>query len=112
LENHIPPTLHFPESQQKDPIAYPHPAVLFRPTASGSENSSSELSLVFIDLLDESEPHPPRSGFRAPLLLNGRERIRVRAIHQMNYFDDEVCLPGMSVRARVFRACPHGVPVS
>jgi len=71
LENHIPPTSHLPESQQKDPIAFPHPAVLFRPNASGSENSSSELSLVFIDLLNESEPLPPRFGFERRFFLMG-----------------------------------------
>jgi hypothetical protein len=29
------------------------------------------------------------------IFYDGRERIRVCEIHQMNYFDDDVCLPGM-----------------
>jgi hypothetical protein len=48
-----------------------------------------------LDLPNENEQLPALVPFRAAHLHNGRERIRVREIHQMNYFDDEVCLRRM-----------------
>jgi hypothetical protein len=33
--------------------------------------------------------------YRASNLHDGRERIRINVIHQMNYFDDAVCLQGI-----------------
>jgi hypothetical protein len=51
-----------------------------------------------LDLLNENEqlPHALAVSERR-IFHNGRERIRVREIHQMNYFDDHVCLPRMSI---------------
>ncbi|MGB7897156.1 MAG: hypothetical protein WCF89_06840, partial [Candidatus Sulfotelmatobacter sp.] len=43
--------------------------------------------------------------FRASFLHDGRERIRIREIHQMNCFDNGVCVPGMQGEDRF----PQGV---
>src|SRR5208283_1088548 len=98
FEKHIPPTSDWPESQPKDPVTCHIP-----PLSSNllnvfeARHGSERTSLVFLDLLNESGQFPARSClFRAPHVHNGREPIRVREIHQMNCFDDDVCLPRMS----------------
>jgi hypothetical protein len=86
-----------PESQQ-GPVAYQHP------TASSNLLPAFQAGIVFERVFQlfgsvELERTIPARSCRvgALHLHNGRERIRVCEIHQMNCFDDDVCLPGMSV---------------
>jgi hypothetical protein len=64
----------------------------------------------FLDLLREKEPkllHAPAASGRR-VILDSRERIGLREIHQMNCFNDDLCLLLMGPWARNF---PNGVKI-
>jgi len=68
-----------------------------QPRSSGpliSSRQDVDASHCFVlDLMNEPSKNSPRScRFRASNSHDGRERIRLCEIHQMNYFDDDVCL--------------------
>jgi hypothetical protein len=60
------------------------------------------LFIYFWDRLMRANNSPRSCRFRAPHLHDWREGICVREIHQMNCFDDAVCLSGMRVSGLVF----------
>jgi hypothetical protein len=53
--------------------------------------------IYFWDRLMRANNSPRSDRFRAPHLHDWRERIRVQEIHQMNCFDDAVCVPRMLI---------------
>jgi len=54
---------------------------------------ATRFSTFFLDMLNESELFPHALAVSEHhIVIDGRERIRVFQIHQMNYFDDDVCL--------------------
>jgi hypothetical protein len=73
---------------------HPHTGLPTRWAASRAELCP----VLFLDLMNEPYKNSPRScRFRALNPHDGREVIPLCEIHQMNCFDDAVCLPGMHV---------------